>query len=162
MVTEPARWLARCVRSFFCLACDGRKLRDNIMCPDDDGDAEKLGYKAERVGENQRNDAVGYGRPPRHTRFKRGQSGIPLGRPKRTISFASELADELSRTITEHGGEITQMRAIVRKLVAAAVAGDTKVALTLIAVCAKLFRDQEADPRLPRMTRLLRNSLPAR
>ncbi len=88
---------------------------------------------------------VGYGRPPRHAQFKPGQSGNPLGRPKRSISFASELADELSRTITEHGGEITHLRAILRKLVADAVAGDTKVAIMLIGVCAKLFRDQELD-----------------
>lgn len=27
--------------------------------------------------------AVGYGRPPRHTRFKKGQSGNPAGRPKK-------------------------------------------------------------------------------
>jgi hypothetical protein len=27
-------------------------------------------------------DQVGYGRPPRHTRFRKGRSGNPKGRPK--------------------------------------------------------------------------------
>lgn len=113
---------------------------------EDDG-AQKPGDPTELAEIIQRDLQVGYRRPPKHTQFRPGQSGNPLGRPTRTISIASELADELSRTIQGHGGEITQVRAIVRRLVADAVAGDAKVALMLIGLCAKLFRDQEADPR---------------
>ncbi len=117
------------------------------MSANHDEDSEKLSNRAERVGENQSSNAVGYGRPPRHAQFKPGESGNPLGRPKRRLSFESELADELARPILEHGREITQIRAILRRLVADALAGDSKVGLALIGVCAKLFRDQEADPR---------------
>jgi hypothetical protein len=31
--------------------------------------------------DNERDYEVGYGKPPRHTRFKSGQSGNPRGRP---------------------------------------------------------------------------------
>ena len=31
--------------------------------------------------ETQRDYEVGYGKPPRHTRFTKGQSGNPRGRP---------------------------------------------------------------------------------
>ena len=36
---------------------------------------------------------VGYGKPPKHTRFKPGQSGNPLGRPNGTKSAASRLPE---------------------------------------------------------------------
>jgi hypothetical protein len=34
---------------------------------------------------------VGYGKPPKHTRFKPGQSGNPKGRPKASKDFRSLL-----------------------------------------------------------------------
>ena len=44
-------------------------------------------------------DNVGYGKPPKHTRFKKGQSGNPRGRPKRnqcrdSSSLMNEILDE--------------------------------------------------------------------
>jgi hypothetical protein len=46
---------------------------------------------------------VGYGCPDKY-KFKAGQSGNPLGRPKRPkpLSFELELADELSQVIAEN------------------------------------------------------------
>lgn len=48
---------------------------------------------------------VGYGKPPRHTRFKKGRSGNPGGRPKRNLTLAEHMGEELARemTITEGG-----------------------------------------------------------
>jgi hypothetical protein len=118
-----------------------------------DLDAQKLSDGAELTTENSEGDSTeaGYCRPPKHSRFKPGQSGNPLGRPKGTVPFASELADELSRTILVRGDSgdvhITAKRLIVKKLVAAAIAGDAKVAIALISLCAKHSRRQEADPR---------------
>ncbi len=38
---------------------------------------------------------VGYRKPPKHTRFKPGQSGNPRGRPKGTKNLKTDLIEEL-------------------------------------------------------------------
>ena len=43
---------------------------------------------------------VGPGRPPRHTRFKPGQSGNPNGRPKGCNNFATILQQQLRKKVT--------------------------------------------------------------
>lgn len=71
---------------------------------------------------------VGYGRPPRHSRFKAGQSGNPSGRPKGARSLKSDLADELSQLVqvTENGArrEISKQRLALKALAAKAIKGD--------------------------------------
>lgn len=48
---------------------------------------------------------VGYGKPPRHTRFQKGQSGNPRGRPKGARGLKADLRAELSERVrvTENG-----------------------------------------------------------
>ena len=50
-------------------------------------------------------NAVGYGRPPRHTRFQPGRSGNPKGRPKGSKNFSTLFSEELAQpvTLTENG-----------------------------------------------------------
>ena len=56
--------------------------------------------------ENQRDYEVGYSKPPRHTRFVKGQSGNPRGRPPGAKNFATLLSEALNETVivTENGG----------------------------------------------------------
>jgi hypothetical protein len=76
----------------------------------DDDDPEGPGYE------------VGYGRPPKATRFKPGQSGNPRGRPKGAKSIPALLEGELNRKIRVREGNrermLTKRELLVRRLVA--------------------------------------------
>jgi hypothetical protein len=47
-----------------------------------------------------RNKTVGYGKPPSHSRFRKGQSGNPRGRPKKNKDDAIDVVGILDEPIT--------------------------------------------------------------
>src|SRR4051812_50096920 len=68
---------------------------------------------------------VGYGKPPLHTRFRKGQSGNPSGRPRRKTDLASLLTRALDRPAEAQGqSAATQREAIVTALVEKSASGD--------------------------------------
>ena len=76
---------------------------------------------------------VGRGRPPRSTRFKPGQSGNPSGRPKKPPSFRGELMAELGEPVSSTDKEpISKQRALIRTLVALALAGNLRAMSVLV------------------------------
>lgn len=81
---------------------------------------------------------VGYKRPPLHTRFQKGRSGNPKGRPKGGQNLATVLARELAEpvTITERGRQrkITKLQASVKQLVNRAATGDHRAMQLLMAL----------------------------
>jgi Family of unknown function (DUF5681) len=87
-------------------------------------------------------DAVGYGRPPRHTRFEPGVSGNPAGRPKKTPSFVGELHAELREESTTG---VTKQRAMVRRLVAEAMAGNVRALSILVPILLKTEQSPDDD-----------------
>ena len=44
-------------------------------------------------------EKVGYGRPPKHSRFRKGQSGNPRSRPKGARGLKTDLRAELSERV---------------------------------------------------------------
>ena len=73
------------------------------------------------------NYKIGYCKPPRHRRFRKGQSGNPRGRPKGTKNLKTDLIEELSERITFREGRkirtISKQRALMKSLVARALQG---------------------------------------
>jgi Family of unknown function (DUF5681) len=73
--------------------------------------------------------AVGYGRPPVHSRFKKGQSGNPRGRPTKVPDFMEDAAEILGGTVTGQakGKSITlpAVQAMFRTLCRQALKGDS-------------------------------------
>jgi hypothetical protein len=78
---------------------------------------------------------VGYGKPPKSTRWKPGQSGNPKGRPKKIKDFDKLIDRELSLNvrITEDGESkvVSKRELIIKRLVTEALKGD-KSALKLM------------------------------
>jgi len=81
---------------------------------------------------------VGYRSPPEHTRFKKGESGNPKGRPKGTLNLATVLARTLREKviINEQGQRkvVTKLEAAIKQLVNKAAAGDLAATRQLAAL----------------------------
>ena len=92
---------------------------------------------------------VGYGKPPRGSRFKPGQSGNPRGRPKGTRNLKTDLEEELKETITvsESGRSkrLSKQRALVKAMVAKALKGDARSMALLLGLIDKLISPDEPN-----------------
>jgi hypothetical protein len=81
-------------------------------------------------------EPVGYKNPPKHSRFTKGQSGNPRGRPKKPPTLAEAVAAELAEVIkvTEGGKvrKITKLRSMVKALTAASIRGNIQAARLLV------------------------------
>jgi hypothetical protein len=99
--------------------------------------------------------AVGYRKPPVHTRFKKGRSGNPTGRPGRkeqTPHIEPALKKALSRlvTVNENGTvrQITKFEAVITQLVNKAASGhmpSTKLLMPLFASFAEAASEAERE-----------------
>jgi hypothetical protein len=73
---------------------------------------------------------VGYKRPPAYSRFQKGQSGNPRGRPKKVPDFMEDAAEILGGTVTGQakGKSITlpTVQAVFRSLCRQALKGDNR------------------------------------
>jgi len=81
--------------------------------------------------------AVGFGKPPRRTRFCKGQSGNPKGRPRGARNLATLMEKVLKEpvVISENGKRrrITKREALIKQLVNKAIAGDPRSIKLLLA-----------------------------
>jgi len=87
--------------------------------------------------DNDRYD-VGYGKPPRQTRFKKGQSGNPTGRPKGAVNLDTVLERVLMEqvVVNEPGRcrKITKFEAALTQLVNKAASGDNRAMALLLSL----------------------------
>ena len=79
---------------------------------------------------------IGFGKPPERTRFRKGVSGNPRGRPKGALNKKTILGRTLQEkvVITENGKRkrITKREALYKQIVNKGVSGDLKAAVEVI------------------------------
>jgi hypothetical protein len=87
---------------------------------------------------------IGYASPPERTKFQKGRSGNPKGRPKGSLNMATAFTKVLHErvVITEHGQRktVTKLEAALKQLVNKAASGELQALRQLV----ELARDAEA------------------
>jgi hypothetical protein len=87
---------------------------------------------------------VGYKKPPEHTRFKKGQSGNPRGRPRGAKNMATLLGEALDEkvTLTDNGRrrKVSKREIIVTQLVNRSAQADLKAMQILLGMVQEIER----------------------
>ena len=106
------------------------------------------------------NYRVGYGKPPKHSQFKKGTSGNKKGRSKGSKNFATLFHQEMRKRvpISENGQRrtISKAEAVIKQLVNKAASGDPK-AIQMLTNLSREFGDLKqpdvaAPPTVQRVT----------
>lgn len=87
------------------------------------------GRPARQAGDGAPPDyAVGYGKPPRHSRFQPGRSGNPRGKPKGCVNLRALLEKELQQpTVVTEGGRqqrLNKAELLIKTTLNRAIKGD--------------------------------------
>jgi hypothetical protein len=103
--------------------------------------------------DDERDYEVGYGRPPRHSRFVKGRSGNPRGRPPGAKNLETLLNKALNELVivTEPGGrrKVSKREAIVTQLVNRSAKADYRAIQILLGMLRDIESRSEpgaADP----------------
>jgi hypothetical protein len=90
------------------------------------------------LSDEKRNYEIGYGKPPIHTRFQRGQSGNPRGKPAGAKTLKTLVSEALNQlvVINEDGRQrkVTKREAIATKLVDRSASADFRAIKILLDV----------------------------
>jgi hypothetical protein len=94
---------------------------------------------------------VGYGKPPKHRQFKKGQSGNPRGRPKGVLNMAAVLERMLRKKVNIRENSknkvMTKLEAAVNQLINKAATGNLRaVHLLTVLVRSAEERAVQDDP----------------
>jgi hypothetical protein len=86
---------------------------------------------------------VGFKKPPEHTRYKKGQSGNPQGRTKRTRNLKTDLIRIMGQTISVREGDrkyrVSKQEGMLMSLMAKCLKGDTKAISTLVNLAVRVL-----------------------
>jgi hypothetical protein len=85
-------------------------------------------------------DEVGYGKPPKHTQFKKGKSGNPKGRPSHKVLhqvIEDILNEQVTITINGEKKKMTKKEVFIQQLMTDSMKGKSTATKNLI----KLLKD---------------------
>ncbi|SHK17734.1 hypothetical protein SAMN05444000_1212 [Shimia gijangensis] len=101
------------------------------------------------MSEDEDDFEVGYGKPPKKTRFKKGQSGNAKGRPKGSRNFGTIVDEALNGkvTVNENGkaSKIASSQALVLRLLEKALRGEDRALTQMIGLAAERSAEREAQ-----------------
>lgn len=87
---------------------------------------------------------VGYGRPPKSGRFKKGKSGNPRGRPRGARNFTSVVTEQLNEKVPVkvkgRARKMSKLDLIVMRLINDALNGDARARAQLFTVMPEVER----------------------
>ena len=94
---------------------------------------------------------VGYAKPPRHTRFQKGRSGNPRGRPRGSKNLSTLLTEALNELVlvaeNRERRKITKRQAIITQLVNKAAQADWRAIKILLDILQAIeSRTEPASP----------------
>ncbi len=115
-------------------------MKDDMRPPDPAALRQSASDQGERIDDRgspiDAPERVGYRQPPRHTRFKPGESGNKRGRPKGSKSVDAVLQSLLNQkvTIQDAAGRrrVPAVEALLRALMQRALRGDNRAAKLLL------------------------------
>lgn len=91
---------------------------------------------------------VGFGKPPKHTRFQKGRSGNPRGRPSGSRSLNTELDEVLSTlvTVVENGQQkkVSTQKAALLRLLEKTLKGDARSLDSFLKLAQQRSSEKEA------------------
>jgi hypothetical protein len=99
---------------------------------------------------------VGPGRPPLHTRFRKGQSGNPGGRSQKNVHvlLADALSEPVFVTVDGERRKITKREAVVHQLVNKSATADLRATKMLFDMIKEVEQKASVTPPAPEPRRL--------
>ena len=111
-------------------------------------------------GEVKALPAVGYKRPPVHTRFKPGQSGNPSGRAKGSQNLQTLFKKILNEQISLREGlrvrKVSKAEAVLRGLVIGALKGEARSVDTVFRLAEKIGQFEQENKQQASITEIRR------
>ena len=100
------------------------------------------------MSETEREYAANYRKPPLHTRFKKGQSGNPRGRPKKDLPalLVAALNEPVFVTIDGERRKITKREAVITQLVNESAGANLRATKMLIDMMKDVEKKTGAEP----------------